>query len=299
MKKLGTCLAIVGAALLLTASPVLGQNGNNKQAEKDLLQRANAFAAAFAKGDAKALAAFWTPDGEYIDETGTRLQGREAIARAFEGLFAENKGLKLRIDVKSMKFLPPDVAIEDGVSGVMAPDGKPPTQARYTNVHVKKDGEWYLASVRETPFVAPTNYEHFRALEWLIGDWVDDNKGEVAHVNFSWGPNQNFIVSTFTTTIKDIPVASGTQWIAWDPTAKQFRSWTFDSSGAFGEGSGTRKGKAWVIQNKMTLPDGKNTTSTNIVTRVDADTITWQGTNRTMSGEAQPDTQVITMKRVK
>jgi uncharacterized protein (TIGR02246 family) len=296
--KLATFTAAVVVALLLTAAPALGQEGN-KQAEKDLLERANAFAAAFAKGDAKALAGFWTPEGEYTNETGLRLQGRKAIAKAFEGFFAEHKGLKLRIEVQSLKFVTPDVAIEDGVTGVMAPDGKPPTQSHYTIVHVKKDGEWHLASVREAPFVPPTNYQHFRGLEWLIGDWVDEKKGEVAHVNFSWGPNQNFIVATFATTIKDIPVASGTQWIAWDPVTKQFRSWTFDSSGGFGEGPGTRKGNKWVSKNKMTLATGKTTTSTNIVTRVDADTITWQGTDRTLNGEAQPDTEVVTMKRAK
>jgi uncharacterized protein (TIGR02246 family) len=287
------------AALLLTAAPAPGQNGSNKQAEKDLLQRANAFAAAFAKGDAQALADFWTPNGEYTDVTGHRLQGREAIAKLFQGLFAEHKGLKLRIEVKSLRFVAPDVAIEDGVTGVMGPDGKPPTQSRYTIVHVKKEGEWLLASVRESPFVAPTNYQHLRDLEWLIGDWAHEDKDNVAQVTFNWGPNQNFIVATFTTTMKDMPVASGTQWIAWDPVAKHFRSWTFDSSGSFGEASGSTSGKKWVIKNKMTLASGKTTTSTNIVTRVDADTLTWQGTERALNGEVQPDTQVITMKRVK
>jgi uncharacterized protein (TIGR02246 family) len=296
---LGTLATLVAAALLLTAASALGQAGNNKQAEEALMQKAKAFAATFAKGDAEALAGFWAPDGEYIDETGHLVQGRKAIAKAFTDLFAEHKGLKLRIAVKSLKFVTPDVAIEDGITGVMGPDGKPPTQTRYTIVHVKKDGEWHLQSVREASLVPPTNYEHFHALEWLIGEWVDENKGEVAHVEFSWGPNQNFIVSSFTTTLQDIPVASGTQWIGWDPVAKKFRLWTFDSSGGFGEGSGTVDGNKWIIKNKMTLRDGKTATATNMVTRTGADTITWQATERALNGEAQPDTKVITMKRVK
>ena len=37
---------------------------------------AEAFVEAFHKGDAKALAAFWTPDGDYVDENGRVLKGR-------------------------------------------------------------------------------------------------------------------------------------------------------------------------------------------------------------------------------
>jgi uncharacterized protein (TIGR02246 family) len=300
VRKPATNIAIVVGALLLLAAPVFGQAGSNKKAEKELLDRAGAFAAAFAQGDAKALAGFWAPDGDYVDHTGRHLKGRAAIAKAFQSLFAEHKRLKLRIEVHSMKFLAPNVAIEDGVSGVMGPDGGPPTQTRYTIVHVKKDGEWYLQSVREAPFVADTNYKHFRSLEWLIGEWADENKGEVAHVAFAWGPNQNFVVSTFTTTLKGIPVASGTQWIAWDPVAKGFRSWTFDASGAFGEASwkATSRGQ-WAIKSKMTLPGGKASMATNLLTRVDADTLTFQSTDRTLNGDAVPDSKAFTLKRVK
>src|SRR6266446_9342886 len=61
-------------------------------------KNAEAFIEAFHKGNAKALAAFWTPEGEYTDQTGKVLKGREAIEEAFKGVFADNKDLKLRID---------------------------------------------------------------------------------------------------------------------------------------------------------------------------------------------------------
>jgi hypothetical protein len=47
--------------------------------------------------------------------------------------FAENKGLKLRIDVNSVHFVTPETAIEDGITSVISRDGTPPNQARYTN----------------------------------------------------------------------------------------------------------------------------------------------------------------------
>ena len=46
-------------------------------------QQAREFAQAFAKGDAKALAAAWTEQGEYHDDAGTSLFGRAEIEKEF------------------------------------------------------------------------------------------------------------------------------------------------------------------------------------------------------------------------
>ena len=133
---------------LLTASAA-DQEAGDKEA---LFNNAKAFADAFEKGDANAVAAFWAEDGDYVDLNGRRLQGRPAIENAFKDFFAENKGLKLRIDVNSVRFVTPDLAVEDGRTSVIPPDGAPPTQARYTSLHVKKNGQWVLESVREAPY---------------------------------------------------------------------------------------------------------------------------------------------------
>jgi len=289
----------VTALLLLAPGPSLGQTGN-KEEEKALLERAEAFVAAFHKGDAKALAGFWTPDGTYRDQTGREVKGRAAIAKAFEALFADNTGLKLRINIAALRFVTKDVAVEEGTTEVIHPDGGPPSQAHYTLVHVKKDGDWYLDSVRDSPYHPPTNYKHLSALEWALGDWADEaEKGNVGRLSFSWGPSQNFIVGTFATTFKNINLTSGTQWIGWDPKAKKIRSWTFDNSGGFGGGTWTADGNKWTIKTHTILRDGKKVEATNIVTVIDADTISWQSTDRTIDGKAVPDTKEVKMKRVK
>jgi uncharacterized protein (TIGR02246 family) len=274
-------------------------NDNPKEADA-LLKNAEGFVEAFHKGDAAALAAFWTKDGNYTTQTGRRLEGRDAIEKAFKEYFAENKGLKLRIDSDALRFLTPEVAVEDGTTEVIPPDGTPPSRARYTTVHVKKDGKWYLSSVRDAPYAAPSNYEHLRGLEWAIGEWADEGeKGEVARVSFAWAENQNFIVSTFATTIKNIAVGGGTQWIGWDPAARKVRAWTFDNDGGFGEAVWTKDGNKWVVKTTATLRDGKRASSTNTITKVDADTVTWQSTDRTLDGKAVPDIKEVRMKRVK
>src|SRR5262245_38999963 len=294
-------LALPAMIFGLTAGPAPAEQPQDKAKEEAaLIKNAEAFVEAFQKGDAKALAAFWAPDGDYTDQTGRHLKGREAIEKAFAGFFTEHKGLKLRIDSGSLRFVTPDVAVEDGMTSVIPPDGGPPSRARFTIVHVKKDGKWYLDSVRDAAFTPPTNYQHLRGLEWAIGDWADENeKGEVARVAFAWAQNQNFIVGTFATTFKNISVASGTQWIGWDPIEKRIRSWTFDSDGGFGEGSWTKDGDKLIIKTNTVLRDGKKVAATNIVTKIDADTITWQSKDRTLDGKPLPDIKEVKMKRVK
>jgi uncharacterized protein (TIGR02246 family) len=272
----------------------------NPQTEAAILKKAESFVAAFHKGDAKAVAAHWTAAGDYTTQTGTTLKGRAAIEKAFIALFAENKGLKLRIDSDSLRVVAPDVAIEDGVTSVLPADGAPPSRARYTIVHVKRDGEWYLGSVRDAPYAAPGNREHLEALEWLVGEWAEAGaKGETARIAYQWGENQNFLIGEFTTTHKQFAIGGGMQRIGWDAGNKTIRSWTFDAGGSFGEGLWRRDGNRWIVTSAATLNDGKKMTATNIITHIDTDTMSFQSRDRTMDGKSMADDKEIKLKRVK
>lgn len=293
-------LLLLALAVGVAAGPGLGQQSKGDAADKEAIaQSAEAFLSAFNKGDAKALAAFWTPDGDYTDQSGRHLKGREVVEKAFQSFFAENKGLTLRIESESLRFVTPEVAIEDGTSFVLHPEGLPPSRARYTIVHVKKDGKWFLSSVRDAPFVPPSNHEHLRGLEWAIGEWSGENeKGDAEHLSLSWTENQNFIIGTFAATAKGVSVGETTHWIGWDPQAKRIRSWIFDASGGFGEGAWNRDGDEWLIKTKSVHQDAKNATATYHISRVDADTLRLQGTDRTVDGKAIPDTKEFKLKRV-
>jgi uncharacterized protein (TIGR02246 family) len=185
MKSINLFAIIALELLLASPPPARATSAETSAEENSLTNNAKAFVDAFEKGDAKAVAAFWAEDGDYVDVNGRHLQGRPSIENAFKDFFTENKGLKLRIDVNSVRFVTPDIAIEDGITSVIPPDGTPPSQARYTNVHVKKDGQWVLQSVREAPYTPPGNYEHLRGLEWAVGEWVDEGEGpEIDHATF-------------------------------------------------------------------------------------------------------------------
>jgi uncharacterized protein (TIGR02246 family) len=279
----------------------VGQQSKGDTTDKEAIaQNAEAFIEAFHKGDAKALASFWTPDGDFTGERGRHLQGREAIEQGFEKLFAENKGLNVRIESHSLRFVSPEVAIEDGLTFVIHPDGSPPNRARYTIVHVKKNDKWFLSSVREAPYVPPGNYENLRGLEWAIGNWSSENgKGEAEHLSLSWTNNQNFITGTFTTSVEGVSVGQATHWVGWDPRTKRIRSWLFDAAGGFGEGAWTKEeGDHWLIKVTSVQQDGKPAAATYHLRRVDADTIRLQATDRTVDGKPSPDSKEFKLKRV-
>jgi uncharacterized protein (TIGR02246 family) len=287
--------AISAVMLCLAPAPARAQQAEDKEA---IAKNAEAFVEAFHNGDAKALAAFWAPGGDYTDQSGLHLKGRKAIEKAFTTFFAENKGLKVGINSKSLLFLTPDVAVEDGVTKVFAPDGSPPSTARYTIVHVKKDGQWLLGSVREAVLLPASNYRHLRPLEWAVGDWVsEDGKGVADRISIGWGTNQNYLVGHFSKVHGAVDVGSIEQRIVWDPVAKKIRSWAFDDTGGFGEGSWTREGKSWHIKANAVLRDGRKLAATYVLRPIDANSISLEITDRTIDGKETPGSKEIKLKR--
>ena len=264
-------------------------------------KRAQEFIAAFNKGDAKLTASFWAPDATYVDQTGREIKGRPAIEKLYEKTFAARKGAKLTVNVSSVRLLTPEVGLEEGTTEITPADGSPGTVAKFSAVLVKKDGEWYFESLHESVARPPTNVAHFEDIEWLIGEWTGENeKGESGKASYAWAENQNFIVSSFATTLNGLPVAGGTQWIGWDAAEKRIRSWSFYSGGGFGEAVWTKDGnKRWTLKTTARTADGKKLSATNIMTKTGDDQMRWQMTKLTVDGEALPDPKTVQMKRSK
>jgi uncharacterized protein (TIGR02246 family) len=300
LRKLLSVTLILGLGLCAVYLARAAEPKDNPAEQKAIEKRAEEFIAAFNKGDAEAVAGFWTPDGDYVDIAGETLKGRKAIATAFLKQFEATKGGKLRIHPTSLRVVKPDLAIEDGITEVVTSDDAPASAARYTAVHVKTEGQWYLSSVRDAVAASSTNASHLQPIEWLLGNWAEESaKGEQLEIAYSWAENQNFIVGSFTSASKGVPLTGGTQWIGWDAAAKQLHSWTFESSGGLGQGVWSSEGDKSTIKFEMILPDGKKLAATNTITKVDADHATWQSAGRTIDGQAIPDAETIKLKRVK
>jgi uncharacterized protein (TIGR02246 family) len=283
----------------MAAPAAPAQQPDTTKEEAALFKKAEAFAAAFNKGDAKAVAAFYTANADVVNIEGEHVKGRKAIEEDYQKLFSEVKGAKLTIQIKSVRIAGPALALEDGVTEVAIPGG-PPSVARYSVVYVKVDGDWYIESVREAVAMPPTNAKYLQDIAFLIGDWVEDvEKGGSSHASYAWAQHGNFIVNTFELTLKDIPVGGGTQWIGWDAAAKKPRSWAFVFNGGFAEGVWNKDGNNWKVQLTATLADGKKLTATNLLTRIDADHFSMQFIDRTLDGKQLPDEKAIKMKRAR
>jgi uncharacterized protein (TIGR02246 family) len=260
----------------------------------------DAYVEAYNKHDAKAIAGMWSPEAIYVDpETGEQAVGREQIEKEFADTFANLKDSKLEVDAQSIKFLSPNVAIETGTARVLSPKGEPDESA-YSALFVKRDGKWLLDRVteEEPPAPPPSNYEHLKELEWMVGSWVDrDEEGVVIQTDCEWTKNKNFMTRSFAVAVGDKVNLAGMQIVGWDPVAKQIRSWVFDSDGGFGEGKWAHKGNRWVITQSGTLPDGGKSSAVNIMRQLDNNSFTWQSVQRSAGGEILPDVKEVTIVR--
>lgn len=112
--------------------------------------------AAWNKGDADAYSRHFATDGTFTNLLGTFFQGREAFrerhAQIFSGAY---RGSRKELEVVSLKFVRPDVAIVETlqtVSGFQkllpgtSADAKGRLQTRLLQVLVKDGSEWKIAT---------------------------------------------------------------------------------------------------------------------------------------------------------
>jgi uncharacterized protein (TIGR02246 family) len=292
--------AIMTAVMLTwSVTSATGVEQNPQSAEEAAIRKAvESYVTSFNKGDAKALAQMWSPEAVYTNPiSGEQVVGAEEIEKQFTAIFEEAKGAKLEAKTESIRFVSPNVAVEQGTAKIIRPD-QSPNETEYTAVYVKRDGQWLLDRVTEsdTPVVV-SNYDHLKDLEWMIGTWVDQDDASRIQTECQWTKNRNFITRSFTIAIQDQIEMSGMQIVGWDPDQKQIRSWVFDSDGGFGEGVWTKKDNRWYVHSTGTMPDGRKTSSVNILTYVDDDTFTWQSVDRVVDGELLPNVDEVVVAR--
>jgi uncharacterized protein (TIGR02246 family) len=290
---------LTAALMAWGLASAFGAEADRQATEEAAVRKAvEAYVAAFNQGDAKALAALWAPDAVYTNpRSGEQVVGREAIEKQFAAVFEGAKGAKLEATTDAVQFVSPNVAVEQGTAKVILPD-QAPEETEYTAVYVKHDGQWLLDRVTEEEvLVVPSHYEHLKELEWMIGRWVDQDDNAIVVTECNWTKNNNFITRSFTVQVRDRIDMAGMQIIGWDPSTKQIRSWVFDSDGGFGQGTWTKKGDRWYIQQTGVLPDGLKSSAVHIITRVDDSTCTRQAVNRTADGELLPNIEEVVVAR--
>lgn len=253
------------------------------------------FEKAFEAGDAAALVSHWTGEGEYRDDDGMDIQGRDALALRFKAFFAKWPKPKAEVEPESLRFLSRDVAIETGKVSVRLDPATEASPVLYEGLFVRENGRWLLASLRES---ADDDSGGVQALDWLVGEWKSKEGDADIASKYSWDENKKFLQVRFTIKEKDREL-TGLQVLGDDPADGALRAWIFEAGGGVGEAVWSRDGNHWTAEASGALADGRTLTSTNVLRRIDNDTFTWQSVNRRIGDDELPDLPPVKVTRVK
>jgi uncharacterized protein (TIGR02246 family) len=256
---------------------------------------ARAFLEAFNRHDAKAVAALWATDGEYIDESGKRFAGREAIEKEYSKFFTANPKARISFVVDRVRQPEENTLIEDGRAIVKVGDTE--SASRYTAVHKRVNGKWLMASVRDSGFGLSAEAA-LSDLDWLVGAWRAEEDGNKVESTCRWVTGKKFLERTYAVTRGGKVAASGLQLIGWNPQSKQLQSWIFTSDGGHSEGVWTPRENGWSIDTRGMLADGTPTQAINLFIRIDDQAFSWQSVERSVGESALPDTEEVLLKRV-
>jgi uncharacterized protein (TIGR02246 family) len=296
------CAALVSAAGLpqKPAGDAPAASKLDDPAVKAVREPLAAFSRAYNAPDVAAMAELFTDDSSVVDSNGDEVRGKAAIAEMYAAAFQDAKGVKLEAQLEDVRFITPDVARAEGRSRITTGTGDANEFHRFVVLLVRKDGAWKISEIRDYPIpvgdVPP--YERLKELEWMVGDWVDEDADNKVSSNVRWADNQSYLVRTYAVELQGQKATSGTMFIGWDPQTGQIKSWLFDSEGGHGEGLWTRTGPdRWVVKAQGVLRDGRPTSATQVHTIVNKDAVKTSSVDRILGGQAAPDIPEILMVR--
>lgn len=297
----GVAIGLAGSRLV-TPPEARSQESKAEQPADPVFEQieasAQAFEQAFNKGDADAMAALFAENGEIVDEDENVVTGRDKIRARFVDLFKKYPKATMSVQVTSFKQLSPDVAIEEGLCATSLEPDEAGSFSPYSVVHLKKNGKWQIATVRDFPEeTAITAHDQLLPLEWLVGDWVDQTEDSKVQTSCQWTEDGNYLLQEFTVKLRGGMESRGTQRIGWDPVRNTIRSWAFDHSGGYGEATWTPVDGGWVIKTQGFTPDGREASATRIITPLGADLFELHSVQQLVGVEFLPDSHVRVARR--
>lgn len=260
---------------------------------------AEALIKAYDAHDAKAFAAAFTAEGEFVDEKGTVYHGRKAIEEEFTGFFKANPNTTIELALASARSIAAGIVATDGITRFTRAKGEPAVFGRCHLVCAREEGKSLIASLHEIEAADEqfSHHDHVQQLEWLVGDWIDE--GSDSHVHFScrWDEGGNYLVRDFAVHIAGQKTITGTQRIGYDPVSGHLKAWVFDSAGGYADGYFHREGDSWILHTSGVTADGKMASGTSIFTPIDKHRMSWEAVDRVIGGERVADIQKVTIVR--
>ena len=243
---------------------------------------ATAYREALARGDAAAIRAAWTVDGDIGDSLGNILPASEAVGG--DRLPADRP--TIREGETKLRFIAPNVAVEDGLLDVLVPGSATPLPGSFTAIWVRQGDTWKLAGVREAEQPVIADASALEDLDWMTGEWVlvpDEDQESVAagrmEMAVHWDAGRTFLVREARLTPPEDsgePAVELQQRIGWDPLVGRIRSWSFSTDGSRAEATWFRDGQSWIARGASVLPDGSQLDATNIYTFDGRDRCVWR-----------------------
>jgi hypothetical protein len=281
----GACLSVLLAAPLPAQDTAQATAAQAPAADVAAIRAAAAsYREALARGDAAAIRAAWTADGDIIDSFGTVVPAGEAVAVDAPRPQADQPAV--RVGETRLRVIAPNVAVEDGAMDVVLPGTSTPLPGTFTALWVKQGDAWKLAGVREAERPIVADASSVEDLDWMVGEWVlepaDGAKNEQAgsmEMTVRWDAGRTFLVREARLTPPENagePVVELQQRIGWDPLVGRIRSWSFSTDGSRAEATWFRDGNAWVARGVAVLPDGTQVNSTNVYTPDGKDRCVWR-----------------------
>ncbi len=248
------------------------------------------------RGDAASLLNMWTAEGDFIDASGARFNAREMLkessAAAGSTPRAEGSNPRAEPSATSLRFVAPNVAIEDGATGEVALSDGRVMQGRFTAIWVNQGGKWLLDGLRESVVEAPALDKRLAPLAWMLGEWVGANGDTEILVSAHPSDAGKYLVREFLVRRPGGESMTGAQRIGWDPVKKQLKAWTFDSQGGAGEGVWRREGDQWVLEVKHTMPNGVTVTMDNAYQALGDDQFLWTVQPQSIDGQEVAPTKI-------
>ena len=274
--------------------------GPNREADKQAIDKLiKEQIQAFNNRDAAAIAANWTTDAEYIRNDGDPVRGRDAIQKGYAEFFKTLKGKPtLEVQADNLRFPSADTAVSEVTLRLKNEQGDLIGSSWRNTLVVREDGKWKVAMVQEWDRDNSLD-DSLKDLEWLIGTWRMDTKGQDVTTTYEWDENKAFIRGKYTVKQGGKVAESGMHLFGKDNAAGGIRSWVFQSDGGFGDGLWTRDGKKWTVDFEGVTADGKKLSASVVYVRVNADTFTWQSVQQTIDGQPIADTLPIKVTKQK
>jgi len=223
---------------------------------------------------------------------GKAVEGRR-LARQRTASQENHNDSRLAATVESIRFITPQVAVEDGALARATDAG---AMLRYTAIWTKQGEAWLLDGVRESAVLAPP-HEPLNDLNWMLGDWISDDDHHSVRLACAWSADKHFLLREIDVILPERGPLHVTQRIGWDAHEKQIKSWTFDSEGGHAEGLWFQSGGHWIVESASVLPNGSIATGTNIYDRDGDDAFTWESENAEIDGEPKPDRKVRMVRK--